>query len=103
MVQEPIDTSKQPNRTHYLGHVTGYQPIRNQYFLISLDQLTQIMDNGEQGNRLIQQTENTGCELCDIFNFISICGVFLPRTDRHNFSARDGLGLSVRVRFGVIG
>eukprot|EP00116_Pleurobrachia_bachei_P006486 sb/3466748/ len=28
------DTSKQPIRTRYLGHVTGYQPIRNQYFLI---------------------------------------------------------------------
>eukprot|EP00116_Pleurobrachia_bachei_P015694 sb/3475956/ len=23
-----------PIRTHYLGHVTGYQPIRDQYFLI---------------------------------------------------------------------
>eukprot|EP00116_Pleurobrachia_bachei_P010175 sb/3470437/ len=26
--------SKQPIRTRYLGHVTGNQPIRNQYFLI---------------------------------------------------------------------
>ena len=26
------DTSKQPIRTRYLGHVTGYQPIRDQYF-----------------------------------------------------------------------
>ena len=26
--QEPTDTSKQPIITHYLGHVTGYQPIR---------------------------------------------------------------------------
>eukprot|EP00116_Pleurobrachia_bachei_P005983 sb/3466245/ len=25
---EPTDTSKQPIWTHYLGHVTGYQPIR---------------------------------------------------------------------------
>ena len=25
--------SKQPIRTRYLGHVTGYKPIRNQYFL----------------------------------------------------------------------
>eukprot|EP00116_Pleurobrachia_bachei_P000738 sb/3461000/ len=32
--QEPTDTSKQPIRTHYLGHMTGYQPIRDQYFLI---------------------------------------------------------------------
>eukprot|EP00116_Pleurobrachia_bachei_P012529 sb/3472791/ len=28
------DTSKQPIRTRYLGHVTGYQRIRDQYFLI---------------------------------------------------------------------
>eukprot|EP00116_Pleurobrachia_bachei_P018484 sb/3478746/ len=27
-------TSKQPIRTRYLGHVTGYHPIRDQYFLI---------------------------------------------------------------------
>eukprot|EP00116_Pleurobrachia_bachei_P013431 sb/3473693/ len=32
--QEPTETSKQPIITRYLGHVTGYQPIRNQYFLI---------------------------------------------------------------------
>eukprot|EP00116_Pleurobrachia_bachei_P006770 sb/3467032/ len=32
--QEPTDTSKQPIRTRYLGHVTSYQPIRDQYFLI---------------------------------------------------------------------
>eukprot|EP00116_Pleurobrachia_bachei_P000807 sb/3461069/ len=31
---EPTDTSKQPIRTRYLGHVTVYQPIRDQYFLI---------------------------------------------------------------------
>eukprot|EP00116_Pleurobrachia_bachei_P000504 sb/3460766/ len=28
------ETSKQPIRTRYLGHVTDYQPIRDQYFLI---------------------------------------------------------------------
>eukprot|EP00116_Pleurobrachia_bachei_P004980 sb/3465242/ len=32
--KEPTDTSKQPIGTRYLGHVTGYQPIREQYFLI---------------------------------------------------------------------
>eukprot|EP00116_Pleurobrachia_bachei_P007557 sb/3467819/ len=31
---EPTETSKQPIRTRYLDHVTGYQPIRDQYFLI---------------------------------------------------------------------
>eukprot|EP00116_Pleurobrachia_bachei_P009009 sb/3469271/ len=29
--QEPTDTSKQPILTPYLGQVTGYQPIRDQY------------------------------------------------------------------------
>eukprot|EP00116_Pleurobrachia_bachei_P004131 sb/3464393/ len=29
--QEPTDTSKQPIRTRYLGHVTGYQPIRDEF------------------------------------------------------------------------
>eukprot|EP00116_Pleurobrachia_bachei_P004510 sb/3464772/ len=32
--QEPTDTCKQPIGTRYLGHVSGYQPIRDQYFLI---------------------------------------------------------------------
>eukprot|EP00116_Pleurobrachia_bachei_P012611 sb/3472873/ len=32
--QEPTETSKQPIRTRYLGHVTGYQPIKRQYLLI---------------------------------------------------------------------
>eukprot|EP00116_Pleurobrachia_bachei_P016810 sb/3477072/ len=34
MTYEPTETSKQPIRTCYLDHVTGYQPIRDQYFLI---------------------------------------------------------------------
>eukprot|EP00116_Pleurobrachia_bachei_P002713 sb/3462975/ len=33
-LQEPTETSKQPLRTRYLGHVIGYQPIRDQYLLI---------------------------------------------------------------------
>ena len=32
--QEPTESSKQPIRARYLGHVTGYQPISDQYFLI---------------------------------------------------------------------
>ena len=32
--QETIGFSKQPIRTRYLGHVTGYQPIKDKYFLI---------------------------------------------------------------------
>ena len=33
LIQEPT-SSKKPIRTRYLGQVTGYQPIRDQYFLI---------------------------------------------------------------------
>ena len=29
--QQPTGSSKQPIRTRYLSHVTGYQPIRDQY------------------------------------------------------------------------
>eukprot|EP00116_Pleurobrachia_bachei_P016425 sb/3476687/ len=32
--QEPTDTSEKTIRTRYLGHVTGYEPIRDQHFLI---------------------------------------------------------------------
>ena len=32
--QELTESSKQPIRTRYLGHMTGYQPIRDQYLLI---------------------------------------------------------------------
>eukprot|EP00116_Pleurobrachia_bachei_P016531 sb/3476793/ len=31
---KPTETIEQPIRTRYLGHVTGFQPIRDQYFLI---------------------------------------------------------------------
>eukprot|EP00116_Pleurobrachia_bachei_P013813 sb/3474075/ len=31
--QEPTETSKQPIRALYLGHVTGYLPIMDHYFL----------------------------------------------------------------------
>eukprot|EP00116_Pleurobrachia_bachei_P013278 sb/3473540/ len=31
--QEPTETRKQPIKTRYLGHVTGYQPIRDQYLI----------------------------------------------------------------------
>eukprot|EP00116_Pleurobrachia_bachei_P005557 sb/3465819/ len=40
LIYLPTETSKQPIRTRYLGHVTGYQPIRDQYFLIrSIDSI----------------------------------------------------------------
>ena len=32
--QQPTVPSKQPIRVCYLGHVTGNQPVRDQYFLI---------------------------------------------------------------------
>ena len=33
-LQELTELSKQPIRARYLGHVTVYQPIRDQYFLV---------------------------------------------------------------------
>ena len=32
--QQPTGPRKQPIRTRYLGHVTGYQPVRDLYFLV---------------------------------------------------------------------
>ena len=32
-MQQPTGPSKQPIRARYLGHVTGHQPISDQYFL----------------------------------------------------------------------
>eukprot|EP00116_Pleurobrachia_bachei_P004110 sb/3464372/ len=34
LYQEPTETNKKPIKTRYLGYMTGYQPIRDQYFLI---------------------------------------------------------------------
>ena len=42
--QEPTDTSKQPIRTRYLGHVTGYQPIRTAVFPGSVDSWYSAME-----------------------------------------------------------
>ena len=39
--QQPTGSSiKQPIRARYLGHVIGYQPIRDQYFLVVRDWIT---------------------------------------------------------------
>eukprot|EP00116_Pleurobrachia_bachei_P018154 sb/3478416/ len=56
--QEPTDTSKQPNRTRYLGHVTGYQPIRDQYFLIwSVPVVYLTVDNANRPKQINNQSE----------------------------------------------
>ena len=34
-IQESTESSKQPIRTRYFGHVTSYQPISDQYFLLA--------------------------------------------------------------------
>eukprot|EP00116_Pleurobrachia_bachei_P018048 sb/3478310/ len=41
--KEPTETSKQPIRTLYLGHLTGYQPIRDQDFLIRSVPATHVL------------------------------------------------------------
>eukprot|EP00116_Pleurobrachia_bachei_P003542 sb/3463804/ len=43
---------KQPIRTLYLGHVTGYQPIRDQYFLIRSVTSSLIMEPNQRTNSL---------------------------------------------------
>ena len=41
---EQTEPSKQPIRARYLGHMTGYQPIRDQYFLVQLTLCTWVTD-----------------------------------------------------------
>eukprot|EP00116_Pleurobrachia_bachei_P006949 sb/3467211/ len=70
-ILEPTEISKQPVRTRYLGHVTGYRPVRDQYSLIrsvpgfthgpvtesSLDQqLREIIEQGENDNGSSEHT-----------------------------------------------
>ena len=43
--------SKEAMRTRYLGHVTGYQPIREQYFLIRSVPTLKVADPGSLTNR----------------------------------------------------
>eukprot|EP00116_Pleurobrachia_bachei_P006355 sb/3466617/ len=50
--QEPTETSKQPIRTRYLGHVTGYQPIKDQYFLIRSASVSSGESNTAEGWRV---------------------------------------------------
>eukprot|EP00116_Pleurobrachia_bachei_P008185 sb/3468447/ len=65
--QQPTEISKQPIRTRYLGHVTGYQPIRDQYFQIgyvpggrskrqfSADTMTEfLMELYRPGDKLVE-------------------------------------------------
>eukprot|EP00116_Pleurobrachia_bachei_P010707 sb/3470969/ len=66
-VQESTETSKQPIRTRYLGHVTGYQPISDQYFLIRSVPVNVYLHPWflkiEGGSETTQPTviNNTGC------------------------------------------
>eukprot|EP00116_Pleurobrachia_bachei_P007116 sb/3467378/ len=65
--QQPTETSKQPIRTRYLGHVTGYKPIKDQYFQIgsvpggrskrqfSADTMTEfLMELYRPGDKLVE-------------------------------------------------
>eukprot|EP00116_Pleurobrachia_bachei_P001753 sb/3462015/ len=52
--REPTDTSKQPIRTRYLGHVTSYQPIRDQYFMIYMLQVL-VKTSQEKADSAIQK------------------------------------------------
>eukprot|EP00116_Pleurobrachia_bachei_P009775 sb/3470037/ len=57
-------TSKQPIRTRYLGHVTGYHPIRDQYFLIQSGPMATKACNERsnlQDNRRMRGVEGAEC------------------------------------------
>ena len=64
--QEPTKSSKRPIRARYLGHVTGYQPIRDQYFLVRsfpalwmLKSQRQQTGFGEERSMLLKYAENS--------------------------------------------
>eukprot|EP00116_Pleurobrachia_bachei_P008075 sb/3468337/ len=40
---EPTEINKQPFKNRYLGHVVGYQPIREQYFLLQLPEIAEML------------------------------------------------------------
>eukprot|EP00116_Pleurobrachia_bachei_P015765 sb/3476027/ len=65
MYQEPTETSKQPIRTRYLGHVTGYQPIRDQYFLIrsvpDFTRLTFCLNKPPRFNGILTELKKCVC------------------------------------------
>eukprot|EP00116_Pleurobrachia_bachei_P009990 sb/3470252/ len=69
-IQEPIETSEHPIRTRYLGHVTGYHPIRGQYFLIrSVPVISYILKAddtycGYESTPNTPSTQNVTCTLC---------------------------------------
>ena len=60
MVQEPTEPSKQPIRARYLGHVTGYQPIRDQYFLVRSfpDMVFDILQPNSPGSLPLEYTHS---------------------------------------------
>ena len=73
----PKLASKQPIRTHYLGHVTGNQPIRDEHFLI----------------RSVLVTYKVLIKLLSLFHICSlICS--LPPTVESVFIWRDALSRS---------
>ena len=52
-IQVPTDTSKEPLRGHYLGHVTGYQPIGGEYLLtLSVQNLYLCLPVGNIGKMI---------------------------------------------------
>eukprot|EP00116_Pleurobrachia_bachei_P005206 sb/3465468/ len=119
IIQEPTDTSKQPIRTLYLGHVTGYQPIRDQYFgshYLCTGVLARSQDEMEESIEPSQEQYT----LCSISSSGSAKGLLLavtrylvrhcyaasrsrtgPRTDYHLpedcsvFKGRDKVGYEV--------
>eukprot|EP00116_Pleurobrachia_bachei_P014217 sb/3474479/ len=58
IVKELGGVWRQPIRTRYLGHMTGYQPIRDQYFVI------RSVDPGRQSSL----AKRSNCRTCQAVN-----------------------------------
>ena len=73
--QQPTESSKQPIRAHYLCHVTGYHPFREQYSLI---QSVPAFNN-------LTFYSNIKSFLPTIFYIIPLFGTVICRLSMHRF------------------
>eukprot|EP00116_Pleurobrachia_bachei_P009491 sb/3469753/ len=85
---EPTQMSKQPIRTRYLGHVTGYQPIRVQYFLIRSVPDTVTISH-VIGNIVVEKGDNKGFSLSLTLSLGPLHAPLLQKAVRSH--ARGGL------------
>eukprot|EP00116_Pleurobrachia_bachei_P016908 sb/3477170/ len=72
IMQEPTESCKQPIRTRYLRHVTGYQPIRYYCFLIrSVPAIMLTLEGAAEHKHITMLFNMSGCGLSNIdYDFI---------------------------------